>query len=1079
MRPSSVIKRLGYVALAIVALAGFAQAQTGRGTITGVVTDATTKTPLAAAQVAVQGGGGAQTGADGRFTIANVPAGNYTLVVQRVGASPQTFPGIRVEAGQTVTKNIELQQQALRMQGLISTGVSDPTAGTKSPLSVAHLDMADIPVASASAASPLAALKGKVAGLQIQTTGNPGQETTNIQLRSPASVNGSTTPMIIVDGLVLLNGSLNDIEAQDIDNIEIVKGAAAAALYGSKAAAGVISIRTNRGRDIAQGTTRLSGRTEAGAEVLGKQITIAQHHAFLVDANGNYIDYNGNLVPRVSRVADSTGFMDNNYGAQTYNHIDQTFGTGTTGIANLRLGYNSASTNFNSTVAGTRQTGVLKIAKGTDKYDVRLNVDHRIGDKINLSLGAYANTGFTDRAQGGTNVYNNAIRLGPEIDLLAVRPGYDPNLSPISERYVINPDILQDTTKNPFAVNAYTDTWQKKSGLQSTFDGTYRLTSYFNLSGIFGYQRTYNNEKVYITTGTITSSNPLTGAVQKSTGQHIEVANWNESVNGELSGNFIEGFGDLTARASLRVIGQVSNQTQMGVQGDSITVRRSQRLGDAQLFSINNTTGQAAPTYLKERDKVLTVALDYASRYTLEGLIRQDQNSAFGKNTRSKFSTRASAGWRLTDEAWWPWAPINLFKLRYSIGTAGTPPGASLQYDRFGFESERITRTTIGNTHLRPENVVEQEMGFDMALNNKYSLEVTHSRRKTKDLTQSENIVAYIGFDNQQENIGDLQGRSWEGTLEANWVSGRQFRWNTVFTASRDRTYLSKWRAFAGCSTTSRTVSNWTCVGTTYGEQFGNFLVRNKTDLRTVHQTNNTLDQFDVNDDGLVVAVGPNGSWQDGKWNSLVTIDGIQYKWGMPILKTYADTPNTLVFGKYGQALPVALLGMQNTLVYGNWTLYTSFIGQPNGHAYNQQHRDLMNNSLAREMDQAGKPDYQKKPIAYYNATPSAPAGLSNLNSGISGGTSNNVNIDYFFEKDSYLKLDNLSLTYNMRQLPRVLRRVPAKNGSLSLIGRNVLSISPFSGSDPEATGSNVSDRVANNAYPTTRTVTFAVSLTF
>ncbi len=1103
MHLSTARRTLSASLLLAVCMTGAAHAQQQKGIITGLVTDEVTKQPLAAAQIAVQNTAtGTQSATDGRYTLTGVTPGTVTLVVNRVGSSPVTFD-VRVEAGQTVVKDIALSAQPLRMQNLIATGVADPTAGTKSPLSVAHLDLSSLPVASAAASSPLASLKGKVAGLTITTAGIPGTDTTRIQLRNPISLTADVQPLLIVDGVVLLSGTLSDIEAQDIASIEVVKGAAAAALYGSRAAAGVISVRTNRGADIGQGQTRLQTRLEAGAEELGRQVPIATHHAFLVDANGQYIDYQGNPVSRLNRVPDSTGYMDNPYGAATYDHVSQMYGVGSTMIGKLQIGYNSLGTNFASTVTGTRQTGVLKVANGIEKYNMRLNVDHRIGEKVNLSLGAFVDYSYADRI-AGANPYNNLLTLGPEVDLLAVNPGYDPTSRTPGYRYVSNPDALQASIINPFYDNAIRDSWKKSTDIQLSADAAYRLSSALSLTGLLGYQRSDGNTQNYISLGTVTAVNPVTGVRTVSPGQLNIQSSWQESINGELGLSFVQGIRDLTMRASARVLGSADQATGIGITGDTLRVKDSRSLAVATV--VNRDAAAPYSTGLvtdrKERDYIGTVAFDYASRYVLEGLVRRDGSSAFGADSRGKTNARASAAWRMTDEAWWPFVPITLLKLRYSVGTAGTSPSPTLQYDRFSSGSAGdISRNGLGNSALLPESVVEQEMGADITLNNQYSAELTYARQSATNLIRNNVILAYSGFDTQWQNVGSLIGHSYEATFEAQWHSTQTSRWTSNLVLSRQRSKVTKWNVFGTCGTTgaaARTQNSWNCNNAVFGTQWGNSLVRSKADLLPVHQrangadasatcTNlcdhNTLDLFDINDEGYVVAVGPGGSWEDRRWGQIVTIDKIQYRWGLPIIKS--DSTGNPIFEKWGQALPAFTYGLQNTVVYRDFTFFASVTGQVGGYAYNHLEQRYMSltQSLAAEMDQTGKPDYKKKPSTYYTQ---APIGSTNTASSI---TQSNVNaglsandalvLRNFFQKDQYVKLDEVSVSYNIRQMPSVLRRLPARSGTVSLAARNLHSWTSYNSVDPDVGGTSTSDRFDDAGYPRTRTLTAAIALTF
>ncbi len=262
--------RGAFLLLAALALPAGAQAlQVGQ--ITGTVTHAETGEPLSAVQVALPGTGlGVVTAANGQFTVTNVPAGAYALTGQRLGFQAYRQEDVTVTAGQTTTLNFQLRPTVLALQEIVATGLVDPVEGVRSPISVARVTRETMPVAVAGSA--IQNLQGQVAGLSMaRQSGQPGADVT-IQLRTPTMVDlttpgqgneRDTNPLIVVDGVILGSNTTN-IEALDIESIEVIRGAAAASLYGSRAAAGVISITTNRGSGLEQGQTLFSARTELG-----------------------------------------------------------------------------------------------------------------------------------------------------------------------------------------------------------------------------------------------------------------------------------------------------------------------------------------------------------------------------------------------------------------------------------------------------------------------------------------------------------------------------------------------------------------------------------------------------------------------------------------------------------------------------------------------------------------------------------------------------------------------------------------------------------------------------------------------
>ena len=211
-----------------------------------MVTDSSTNRPLAGVQVSVAGARlGAATDAAGRYSINRVAAATHVIDARRLGFRQLSHAGVIVTADSVTTVDLRLASVPLTLEAVVSTGVVDPIGGTRVPFTVGHIDAENAPVPATNAVETI---QGKIAGVTVVPNGRPGTGT-NIVLRSPTSINKSNTPLIVVDGVILsqsFDASSADLESLDIESVEVVKGAAAASLYGSCASACVIQIRTKR-----------------------------------------------------------------------------------------------------------------------------------------------------------------------------------------------------------------------------------------------------------------------------------------------------------------------------------------------------------------------------------------------------------------------------------------------------------------------------------------------------------------------------------------------------------------------------------------------------------------------------------------------------------------------------------------------------------------------------------------------------------------------------------------------------------------------------------------------------------------
>ena len=1079
-------------ALAVFASVGFAQAaaqSAGRGIVTGRVTEASNGNPIPAATVRLVGTpNGTQTGADGTYRIPNVSPAVYKVEVLRVGFSSTQSRDIEVKAGQTVTVDLAMATNVLKLQSVTIAGSSDPTAGVNRPYAATQLTTADMPVVSVGA--PLQMLQGKVAGLTMRQDGGPNGGST-IQLRNPVSYRSNTEPLIIIDGIIQLdeaiggaaparpgttiaasrgfNGNQLEVSAEDIETMEIVRGAAAAALYGQRAANGAIVITTKKGGALPTGTTALTFRGEGGFSRLGNRIPIAKRHPYKLDQDGNYIDAFGRIVPRSGRINDPDGFLDNDWTVPTYDPIDQFFGTGKTYTSSMNLGQNSLATNFSGSITSQRDEGILRTEGGNvENYTVRLNLGHRFSDRLQLSIGSSFNRRYADLIPGGNDAFRRFTDIRPDVDITQ---------RDSTGQYLPFPDIVDDDRYNPLYRAAVEDEWEKRGGMQISTDATMVVFPWLTLSGNLGYQRSDRLQQLrFRAPGIIDDDN------DESAGEFDIGSDMDEAANGQIGLRFLTLFRGLNFRANASALGSIADVNGFQVEANELdSPARDLDEGAADEFEIDHVfRNTRSLSYLG------TAALDYESRYILEGLYRYDGNSLLGAGEQWQPNFRASAAWSMAEEPWWPIAnDFPLFKLRYSIGSAGNNP---LFDDRFevytGSVDTRLVKDRLGNGDLVPEEVLEQEIGLDISFRNRFGLELTFAHQKTTNAIREDTIVAYTGFTTQVKNLGDITGNTIEATFEAQWITRQNFQWSSVFIADRSRSKITSYPR--QCRNFGNDLGfEIECEGYVFGQMYGNKLMTDVSELSGVHQVGGLgnglrLNEFVINDEGYLVAVGPGGSWQDQKWGTEVWVDGVGYDWGIPIINSLSQADGQRISRRVfymGQALPDFQFGFQNNLRWRNFNLFAQLNGQVGGMVYNRTAQRQYYDIIHPDMDQFGKPDYAKKTVAYYNQDQgSSPAAWNVSLAGANGG--DEINLGTFMEDAGFVKLAELQLGYTFRNNIPALNRLGIKRGNVSLIGRNLFTITGYSGYDPEVGGQR-GTRVDETTYPRYRTLSVQLGMTF
>ncbi|MEJ7809512.1 MAG: SusC/RagA family TonB-linked outer membrane protein [Gemmatimonadaceae bacterium] len=1036
------VRGLGAVAVALALSAALALAQ-GRARVAGRVTDEATKQPLLGVTVLIVGTSyGAQTNEEGRYVIANAPAGVFSVEARRIGYGARRTENVRAGRDSVTTLDFALSTSPLRLDDIVVSGTVDATSSLKVPFTIAKLDgEKDIPVAPSQNA--VAAIQGKVAGVHMGRVGTPGQDPL-IQLRSPASQFKSTTPLYIVDGVILNSTVVNplqDINPDDIASIEVLKGAAAASLYGSRAANGVIAVTTKRGNELALGKTQFSVRSEYGFSEQAETYAKPRYHRFLANEAGDYVDRNGAVVARTQRVLDPNGFMDNPYTGTLYDHAGLFFRPGTFWTATATLAQNSAATNFAVSFTRTREAGVVEGSDGLTRQFAKLTLDHRFRDDFSVSL-----SGQHSRAYEDPNVASFAdfFRIDPDVDLEQTNP--DGTLR-------VLPDTLSSLV-NPLYIQQRNDNITRRARTLLAGSATYRPLSWLSLDGNLSYDRSDRNRTNYIARGWLT-----TDGQTPSLGSLYLTNDVVDGLNGWIGGTATGSFRDLTTRFTGRAIIERERNPYFDETGSEFSVRNVKDLSIATKYAGSSSfTDRRATSYLS------SLTLDYAGKYIGDFLVRRDGSSLFGPRSRWNTYYRASGSYLLAEEAWWPFkSALPAFKLRYSLGTAGTRPDFSDQYANLETTTGGgLTRQSLGNPFLKPEIATEQEIGLDAIIKNRVSVSLVYAGLVSRDNIISAPLPGVIGFNTQEQNIGKTTGHTVEATIQAQLLNRGGFQWEMNVVADRSRNRVAEFNR--ACYTEGII---YRCEGITLGSQWGNAFIRGKNQLRPVHA--GSQDAFDVNDDGWVVAVGTGNSWRDGVaknlWGTTVTVDGKSYPWGHPIL--LRDSLDQTAFVQIGDANPDINYGIGNTFRYKGLDLYVGLTGVKGGTVYHNTRQTLYQSLDHPDVVQAGKPDERKKPTSYYTGQ----NGLSFNNSGY---------INHFIETGTYLKLNEMRVRYTLPGVfMRTVGRLGAERVSLDLIGRNLYTWTKYSGLNPEAVSTYAWNRIEFEVYPLYRTWTMGVNVAF
>ncbi|AHG89280.1 TonB-dependent outer membrane protein, SusC/RagA [Gemmatirosa kalamazoonensis] len=1078
------------------------------------------------------------TNAQGGFTIqipgARVNGQTVQLRVRSVGFQPTSRPVV-VRSG-TQTMNFELKTDVLRLSEVVVTGVAEGTERAKVPFSVGRVTAADLPVP---ALDPMKALAGKVAGLRVANTGSgrPGTEP-EIQLRGPTSINAtgrSNGPLIIVDGAIMNVGSLSELGGLDIESVEVVKGAAGASLYGTRAANGVITITTKRGSSAGQGI-RFGVRSEYGFSDLNSiSYGMPLNHQLQLDETGTRFCVAGsqNVAPcsrtvdwmkeimRINNVnADTTrtpvslqwnaltvggGELTNVFQSQIwpgryFNPLAQALQRNPITLNQVDATGTLGAVRFYVSGSYQDEKGAIRGLDGAQQRRARVNVDYDIRPDLNVSVSTLYDNGATDNRNGGADggsIFGQILRgiaIGTDMQArdtlgrLLVRSGGANLRSPTGNG---GATVLYDTE------NRISD--QTSDRYLGSITSRYTPAEWVTVEGTYAYDSRSRVQRAYRIKGYRTTS--ISAA--NNAGNLSFDNRYDRSMNGSLTATLRKQLrSDLFGKLTFRGLFDDYLLRTNGLSAEQFVVSGIYRADNATANKDINSSREQ----VKNVGWVTGASLDFKDRYTVDGYFRYDGSSLFGSGNRWAPYGRISGVWQFSKEPFWHIGLIDDARVRASYGTAGTPPRFSAQYETYNIAATGPSLGQAGNSKLRPEVTAETEVGLDFTLLHKVGLELTHARGTTKNQILPVNAPAALGFATQWQNAGTLQNITWELVANLPVIQKKEFNWSMRGSWDRTRTYITElfvpdFVMDAGTSqgtaslfhvTANRAKSNGfpqNRLGNIWGRKF----YRTCGDLpQSVQGQCGDGKPFQRNDQGYIVWVGQGNTWRDGitknLWSTYLPKDQSPWNWplyfGHPIVdRPLKGEPNEGVGINQviGNALPDFRLQFSNTVQWKRLTLY-GLVDGTFGHDVNNQGEawGLLDLSSS-EFDQANKTVETAKPVGYsWRAGYTDGAGTGGFYDQLGP---NNYNV----EDASFAKLREVSLTYHLGKVRGV------GDWTFGVIGRNLLTLTGYSGLDPEVgatsannggsgtngSGSGLINQVDAFNFPTLRSFTFTVSTRF
>ena len=723
-------------------------------TISGVVTD-TGNQVLIGANVSVPDLLlGASTDIEGHYSF-EVPseyAGeSVDLRVQYIGYSPQTR-SVTISPME-MTEHFVLIEDFFNLDEVVVTGVAEATPKKKLAFTVDQVDR-DL-VELAPARSPLHGLHGKVAGASVMAqSGQPG-DGISVRLRGSTSISGSSQPLYIVDG-VILGADQVDIDALDIENIEIVKGASASSLYGSRAQNGVLQISTKRGDHIPVDQTRVTIRNEIGANFMTNNFIPNNSHNYRMNAAGtSFVDVEGNDIPYGSAVVidgnTAVSFVDNPYPGVTYNAFDEFFKPGNTWTNSIAISRNTRVTNFLVSFANLTEEGVILGRKGYNRKSVRFNMDHRLKRTLTVALSSFYSTSTRDAP--------NDVDINPFFGIMFTSPAVSLRERDENGDLKVRADPLS-IEDNPLYIIENVDQVQKRSRIYGNLRQSWKPIDWFDLEANLSFDRSDRDGLEFYDKGyqQIGDNSKEEGEIDRSNAV-------SSALNANVTASFRKQFDRLVARTQFRWAKEdFSNEAEF------ISGRGLAAAGLADLSNVNTDDKiiSSSSSTIRSEGFYGLVGADYADRYIVDALVRRDGSSLFGAEERWQTYFRISGAYRLSEETWWPVRnALSEFKLRASYGTAGARPCFECQYETFFLSNGQLSKSTLGNNLLKPELQKETELGLEFSVWDKAFVELTYADSKVEDQLLLVPLSASAGYQGQWQNAGTLESNTIEASVRA------------------------------------------------------------------------------------------------------------------------------------------------------------------------------------------------------------------------------------------------------------------------------------------------------------------------
>ncbi|WP_415327619.1 SusC/RagA family TonB-linked outer membrane protein [Chryseobacterium sp. MMS23-Vi53] len=954
---------------------------------------------------------------------------------------------------------------------------------TGSVASVSAKELAATPAMNA-----LQALQGRAAGLNIVTAGGAPGAGANVTLRGGASITQGTEPLYIVDGFQLDN-ALNVINPNDIESVDVLKGASAIAIYGARGSNGIIVIKTKTGK---KGRTTVNYNSFMSFDMLSKKLD-------MISNSEDYVKYQYELAQLSGKTTQWSNVFDNSLGTDTpgfytgvYGRISNRYatapaldwqdkmlgGTGTTQNQNVNVSVGNDKTQAYISYNYNKQDGLLANYSET-RNSLRANVNSELYKGIRVDFSSMFNSNSTN----GGGAYSGMKKI---------------LLQPITGGTKFTQDELFNTqtygdysgldssfdTENPYIETQASQSNRRfrsfvaNAGIEFDFlkNFTFRTAGSYNWNNSKSTSFSDENSRAYLTDPVNTGINGSIGNAESFRYQITNTLTFNKTFAEKHKVNVLVGQEAVYQQAESNSMTLIKfpffNYGLYDI--DNATV--SNKNVDNSRYAISSYFGR--------------VNYSYDDRYLLTATFRRDGSSKFGSNKKWGNFPSVAAAWRVSQENFWQDSKVNKivndFKLRFEYGITGNNDIGNSLYttnlvlttypsDNNATNPAFTTSSTVGNPNLQWEEMKATNIGVDLAfLNNRIKLTSEFYNNDVNKMLLPVGLPVSTGYSTRYENIAVMRNRGMEFTLNTINVKSGAFRWSTDANIGFNKSKVLALdgrdnRPFSVGGSRSGMVTYYAKVGEQLGDMYG-----------YVYQGVYTTDDFIQAANGTLtlkpgVVKPATGTPKPGDMKFAADND--------------AGDQFTRKLVKIGNGTPDFIGGISNNFSYKGFDLAVFMKFSVGGDIYNATKQSLSPYAMFQNVPTEFGNNYYRLIDPNTGQATTNLARLKELNPDENSrlwslSNTNTANIaypsSYYVEDGSYLRIAQLTVGYSLNR--EFLNKISVTNARIYVTVNNLATITGYSGYDPEvsaASGVAITPGYDTSSYPRSRSYVLGINLTF